>query len=94
MADPVLSLMPERNEMPPAEAVLFALRRIEAAFDAQRVSGSSKPCIPFPSARHNRFRLLSVAETRLKLQRIEIFSELDAEWAKAVADELYRETRK
>jgi hypothetical protein len=95
MADPVLPLMPERNELPPAEAVLFALRRIEAAFDArQRVCRSSKPCIPFPSARHNRFRFLSVAETRLKLQRIETFSELDAEWAKAVTDELLRETRK
>jgi hypothetical protein len=94
MADPVFPLMPERNDLPPAEAVLFALRRIETAFDVQRVSRSSKPCIPFPSARHNRFRLLSVAETRLKLQRIEIFSELDAEWAKAVADELFRETRK
>ena len=95
MSDPVLPhLLPEGNDLPPAEAVLFALRRIEAAVDAQSVSGSSKPCIPFPSARHNRYRLLSVAETLVKLNRIETFSELDTEWAKAVADELFRETRK
>ena len=95
-SDPMLPhLLPEGNDLPPAEAVLFALRRIEAAFDAQqRVSGSSKPSIPFPSARHNRYRLLSVAETLVKLHRIETFSELDPEWAKAVADELFRETRK
>jgi hypothetical protein len=95
VSDPVLPhLLPEGNDLLPAEAVLFALRRIEAAFDAQSVSRSSKPCIQFPSARHNRYRLLTVAETRLKLGRIETFFELDPEWAKAVADELFRETRK
>ena len=95
VSDPVLPhLLPEGNDLPPAEAVLFALRRIEAAVDAQSVRGSSKPCIPFPSARHNRYRLLSVAETLVKLHRIETFSELDPEWTKAVADELFRETRK
>jgi hypothetical protein len=96
VSDPVLPhLLPEGNDAPPAEAVLFALRRIEAALDAQQsVSGSSKPCIPFPSARHKRYRLLTVAETRLKLVRIETFSELDPGWTQAVADELYRETRK
>jgi hypothetical protein len=94
MADPVLSLMPERNELPPAEAVLFALRRIEAAFDAQRVRGSSRSSVPFPSGRPNHYRLLTVAETRLKLQRIETYSEVDPGWAKTIADELYRETRK
>jgi hypothetical protein len=94
VSDPVLPQMPEGNNPPPAEAVLFALRRIEAAFDAQSVSGSSRPCIPFPSARPNRYRLLSVAEARLKLYRIETFSELDPDWAKAVADELFREIRK
>ena len=96
VSDPVLPhLLPEENDAPPAEAVLFALRRIEAAFDAQqRVSGSSKPCIPFPSARHKRYRLLTVAEARLKRVRIETFSELDPGWSEAVADELYRETRK
>jgi len=74
-SDPVLPhLLPEGNDLPPAEAVLFALRRIEAAFDAQSVSRSSKPCIPFPSARHNRYRLLSVAETLVKLCRIKTFS--------------------
>ena len=95
VSDPVLPhLLPEGNDEPPAEAVLFALRRIEAALDAQSVCGSNKPCIPFPSARHKRYRLLTVAETRLKLVRIETFFELDPGWAQAVADELYRETRK
>jgi hypothetical protein len=95
VSDPVLPhLLPEGNDEPPAEAVIFALRRIEAALDAQSVCGSNKPCIPFPSARHKRYRLLTVAETRLKLVRIETFSELDPGWAKAAADELYRETRK
>ncbi len=94
-SDPMLPhLLPEANDLPPAEAVLFALRRIEAALDAQSVRGSSKPCIPFPSARRNRYRLLSVAETLVKLHRIETFSELDPEWAKSVADELFRQTRK
>src|SRR5208282_4495075 len=79
VSDPMLPhLLPEGNDLPPAEAVLFALRRIEAAFDAQR-SRSSKPCIPFPSARHNRYRLLSVAETLVKLCRIKTFSKHDDE---------------
>jgi hypothetical protein len=95
VSDPVLPhLLPEGNNPPPAEAILFALRRIEAAFDARSVSGSSKPCIPFPSARHKRYRLLTVAETLVKLGRIDTFSELDPGWAKVVADELYQETRK
>jgi hypothetical protein len=78
--------------LPPAEAVVFALRTIESVL-AGTPSPPRKPCIPFPSARKRRYRLLTLREAQLKLSAISGIPKGSSSWAKEVADELYRDTR-
>ena len=92
--DPVLPLIvPENDPRPGAEAVALALRTIESAIKTCPTLSSSKACIPFPSARRRRYRLLTPSEARAKMQRISGMDRLDPNWAKDVANELFRETR-
>ena len=89
-SDPVT----EGNNPLPAQDVLLVLATIEDAIAAQSACGSRRACIPSPSGRDNRCRRLTVAEAQRKIERVKAFSKGDPGWAKAVADELYRETRK
>ena len=86
-------LLPELNVQPPAEAVIYALRTIRAELAQKSQYAAKTACVPFPSARPKRYRLLTLTEARLKMRRIEAFSELDPQWPQEVANELFRETR-
>lgn len=86
-------LLPEELVLPPVEAVLFALRTIRSELSRISQFGPKKACIPFPSGRPKRYRLLTIGEAGLKMRRIAAFSEVDPLWAQQVASELYRETR-
>jgi hypothetical protein len=87
-------LLPDDSVLPPVAAVLFALRTIRSELlRKSKGDGSKKACIPFPSGRHKRYRLLTVGEAELKMRRIAAFSEVDPLWAQQVANELNRETR-
>ena len=91
---PLLPLiLPETDARPGAEAVALALRTIESAIRTCPTLSSRKACIPFPSARRRRYRLLTPSEARAKMQRISGMDRLDPNWAKDVANELFRETR-
>lgn len=69
VAAPVLPFLPcilaEGEVLPPAEAVVFALRTIESALRDKAERSPQKPCIPFPSARHRHYRLLTLTEARM-----------------------------
>jgi hypothetical protein len=86
-------LLPEEIVQPPAEAVLFALRTIRAELTEKSQYSAKTACVPFPSGRPKRYRLLTIAEAGLKMRQIAAFSEVDPLWAQQVANELYRETR-
>ena len=91
---PLLPLiLPETDAQPRAEAVALALRTIESAIKTCPTLSSSKACIPFPSARRRRYRLLTPSVARAKMQRISGMDQLDPNWATDVANELFRETR-
>jgi hypothetical protein len=89
---PCMSMAGAELLLPPAEAVVFVLRTIESVL-AGAPSPPRKPCIPFPSARKRRYRLLTLREAQLKLSAISGIPKSSSTWAKEVADELYRETR-
>jgi len=86
-------LLPELTVQPPAEAVIFALRTIRAELAQKSQYAAKTACVPFPSDRAKRYRLLTLTEARLKIRRIDAFSELDPQWPQEVARELFRETR-
>ena len=91
---PLLPLiLPETDAQPRAEAVALALRTIESAIKTCPTLSSRTACIPFPSARRRRYRMLTPSEARAKMQRICGMDRLDPNWAKDVANELFRETR-